>query len=107
MSTPPIAIQNIVKKKSVINPTKTNDFKFECKTVPCMILPNEECTLQVNPESGDNIKTVPIYSIVCTDDLFNLTHYLKPLNMNDTSFEICVKNSTDQIRNISITYYII
>jgi len=111
-STPSTPNVSFIKKRSVIvedaikEPIQSQPH-LESKTVECDILPNEECTLQVIPSSGNVITSVPLYSIVCPDDLFGLVHYLKPIDGKSPSFDICVKNLTSQERKMSITYYIL
>ena len=99
----------VSKKRSIIaedEPQEDIQPMFENKTVKCILLPKEECTLQITPESKI-IKTIPLYCLMCDDELFKICHYMKPIKTGDNSFDICVKNLSDEKRNIFIIYYML
>lgn len=92
----------ILKKKSVINENNNIKDNFECKNIDYKILASEECTLQI--DCGIELNNVPFYTMICDDDLFNLMHYMKPVIKGETTFDICIKNSVNVDRNITISY---
>lgn len=74
----------------------------EVVSVTTDLLPNEEAELAVIPIQDRPIKNVNSYVIQCSDDKFNLSHYMKPVQQNDKTFTLLVKNDSSDARHLQI-----
>lgn len=96
---------NILKETLNIINVK-NDIEYEHKFLENSIelIPMEQACFTIHIENQTKpIKTI-FYSLICDDTHYHLNHYIN--KVDKSSFKICIVNTYDTPRKISISYLV-
>lgn len=81
-----------------------NDIEYEHKFLENSIelIPMEQACFTIHIENQNQpIKTI-FYSLICDDTHYNINHYI--YKIDKSSFKLCIENTYDSPRKISISY---
>lgn len=96
---------NITKESlNIIN--FKNDIEYEQKILEYAIelMPYEQACFTINIENQKQLIKTIFYSLICDDTHYMMNHYI--YKIDKSSFKICIENTYDAPRKISISYLV-